>query len=191
MQPFIAPLSHSVKRASIFQPVFRLFTASEDQISSAQARKVQEQIEAVCASELGTTAMTWSFTLLCHDQLRERALLEAATADMIVISFRANGEVPAAVRHWLERLPSRPQSGQAALVALVGPDEQNWAGPHPQIPYLRELAERRRLDFISNQDGWEYMDFTKIAHRHSTMRIPAANDDLVSFETWDTGGINE
>jgi len=150
---------HSGTMAS-FNPTFRLFIACEDQAAFLQAKKVQEQIEALFGNEFEISRGLWNFALLRHERLREYAVMEAAEAEIIVISFRASSELPPHVKCWMESLPARTQIGQAALVALLGPKQLSREARHPQIAYLRQIAEGRGLDFFCNQEGPDRLDFS-------------------------------
>jgi len=126
------------------KPTFRLFIACEDQAAFMQARKVQHQVEALCGREIEISRVLWNFSLLRHAQLREYAVLEAAEADMIVISFRAGCELPPHVKRWMESLPVRPQAGQAALVRLIGHTQESWAERRSHIAYTRNTQHKKR-----------------------------------------------
>jgi hypothetical protein len=174
-----------------FKPTFRLFIACEDQAAFMQARKIQNQVEALCSPEIEISRVFWNFSLLRHEQLREYAILEAAEADMIVISFRAGCELPPHVKCWMESLPIRPQAGQAALVTLMGHKQESWAERRSHIAYLRQIAESRGLDFFCNRSDWECLDLPKPALRRIE-GTPAALENILSRHMpWSAGGIND
>jgi hypothetical protein len=174
-----------------FQPPFRLFIACEDQAAFMQARKVQNQVQALCGHEIEISRMLWNFSLLRHEQLREYAVMEAAEADMIVISFRHGCELPPYVKCWMESLPVRAQAGQAALVTLIAHRQENVTEQRSHIAYLRHIADSRGLDFFCNQAEWEYLDLAKPALRSIESRPMTLGNILSSHIPWSRGGINE
>jgi hypothetical protein len=141
-----------------FKPSFKIFIACEDQAALVQARKVQRQLEALCGDEIIITPKFWNFALMRHEALREFAVQEAARADMIVISLRPDSEIPDHVKSWMDSLPVRPEAGRAALIALIGRGQERAVTLHPHVPYLRQIAERRGLDFFCNLNGGQLLD---------------------------------
>jgi hypothetical protein len=160
MQETLYQQSFPCRMMAPLKPTFRLFITCEDQAAFFQARKVQDQVEALCGNEIEISCALWNFALLRHEQLREYAVMEAAEAEMIVISLRASSELPPHVKCWMESLPIRAQVGQAALVTLLGPKQRTWAARHPRIAHLRQIAESRGLNFFCNQDVRERLDFS-------------------------------
>lgn len=131
---------------------FRLLIAWEDQASFLRARKVQNDVETLFGEEIPISRTFWNFSLLRHKQLLEHAIVEAAGADMIVISVCGGGTLPSHVVAWVNGWPARRETGQAALVALIGPLEEN-ASAQPVIAYLRRVSGSHGMDFFCNQDG--------------------------------------
>jgi hypothetical protein len=148
-------------------------------------------VEALCGDEVEISRVFWSFALLRHEHLREYAVKEAARAEMIVVSLRAGSDLPAHVKSWLESLPIRAEAGQAALVVLIGHKSGTWAERHSQIAHLREIAERRGLDFLCNQDGWERLDVSEPALRLVEDKTPTLENILSCHIPWSSGGIND
>jgi hypothetical protein len=171
-----------------FKPTFKLFIACESQAAFFQAKKVENQIGALYGGEINISRVFWSFSLLRYQQLRNHAAMEAAEAQMIIISIEGNNELPPQVKCLLGNLPSRTQAGQAALVTLIGPERSllKRTAQHPDLAYLRQIAESRGLDFFCNQEGWEHLDFPPSAFRpRETTGVP---ESIISYYIpWSTG----
>lgn len=162
-----------------FKPSFRLFIACEDQGALFQARKVEDQVQSLCGNEAQISRVFWSFSLLRYDQLRKHASAEAAEAEMLIIAFGENNELPDHVKSLLDSLPSRAQPGQAALVCLMGyKKDSNVEQPESHLPYLREVAEKCGLDFFCNQDGWDVLDLSKPSAK------PAPEETIFHHVPW-------
>ena len=173
------------------KPTFRLFIACEDQAAFSQAKKVENQVQALFGDEIQISRLLWNFALLRHEQLQKHAVMEAADAEMIVISFRATGELPPHVKSWIESLPVRREAGQGALVALIGSEHKAQPEWQPHIDYLRGIAENRGLDFFCNRGSWTHFEFSKPALQdvESSLLSPGNNTD--SPILWYAEGINE
>jgi hypothetical protein len=164
-----------------FKPTFKLFIACEDQAAYFQARKVQDQVQALCGNEIKISHSFWSFALLRQQALRKEAALEAAEADMIIISLGENNELPPHVKALLESLPARSQASQAALVSLIGTNTEIDENPEVPITYLRQIAENCSLDFFCNKDGWERLDLSKPTYRRGEIRTVAPENILAQL----------
>ena len=182
-QPFVG------RMMAPFKPSFKLFIACEDQAAFFQARKVEEQVRALCENDIEISRVFWSFSLLRYKQFREHAASEAAAAKMIIIALNGSNELPPHVKSLLEGLPVRPQRGESAMVALIGADEETEAEPPQHVPYLRELAQSRGLDFFCNQDGWERLDLSKPSFAASGGGAMAAQTIISCHIPWTAGAL--
>jgi hypothetical protein len=172
------------------KPAFKYFIACEDNAALVRAKKVQDQVEALCDGEIEVSRLVWNFAFLRHEQLRKFAVTEASGAEMIVVSLRAGSELPPHVKLWMESLPVRPQPGRAAFVALIGSKMEGWPKRCPHVAYFQQVAESRGLDFFCNQDDWDRLALSKTAVR-------SGEDDMVTPENiisqhipWVPVGIN-
>jgi len=171
------------------KPEFKIFVACENQAALGQVRRVGNQIEALCSEDFEVSSVFWNFALFRNEQLRARAVVEAAAAEVIVISLGGGDELPAHAQAWLEAWPARPRAGQAVVITLVG--AEHGMQRRSQVAYLKEIAGSRGLDFLSNQDdGGRAGIFTSAA---SVLEHPERRRGSISLMemAWSTGGINE
>jgi hypothetical protein len=92
----------------------------------------------------------WRFTYLADPQIAMEALSAAARADVIVFSVRAGGELSAEVKQWVEDWLNARQESEGALISLIDQSESDVRAPNSRHEYLREVARRGKLDFISS-----------------------------------------
>ena len=142
---------------------FRVFLACEDHAALFQARKLHDQVKALCGDGVVIIPKFWNFALLRHKALRDFAVAEAAQAQMIVISLRGQRDFPPHVKSWMERWPIRSQAGQAALVALFDLQDETPAGSFSHLAYLRRIAVSKGLDFFCNDEGRQSVDMVRPA----------------------------
>lgn len=173
------------------EPVFKLFIACEDNAAFFQARKVEDQVKVLCGEEIKISRVFWSFSLLRHSRLRKHAIREAAEAQLIIVSVSSDQQLPPSVKALLESLPACSYRGQGALVALVGHEEGVLREPPPNIPYLRQIADKRGLDFFCNKSGWERLDFGSTAFPVPPRPAVPPRYAVSHRGPWSAGGINE
>jgi len=173
------------------KPDFKIFVACENQSALGQARRVRDQIEFLCGEDFEVSSVFWSFALFRNEQLRARAVLEAAAAEVIVISLGGGDELPAHAQAWVEDWPTRPRAGQAVLVALVGAEHERGMHCRRQMAYLKEMAASRGLDFLCNHGDRGRTEIFAAA-ASVLERAESGRGSISPVETaWSTGGINE
>ncbi len=90
----------------------------------------------------------WKFELLNLPELRRLAAEDAALADVIMVSFRGDRELPVPVRAWIKVWLGR-KAGAVALIALLdGPPEQRRRIQAVQA-FLERAAQRARMEFFA------------------------------------------
>ena len=133
--------------------MLKMFIACEDKASFLRACRVRHQVEALCDNEIDVSPVFWNFALLRHEGLQEWAVMEAASAEMIIVSLNGGSELPDHVKSWAEKLPIRTDTGQTALVALIGSNGRVGPSWEEDVAYLQDIAEGRGMDFFCNQQG--------------------------------------
>jgi hypothetical protein len=171
------------------KPDFKIFVACENQAALYQARQVRDQVESLCKEEFEVSTAFWNFALFRSGSLRARAVLEAADAEVIVISLGGDNDLPEHAQAWMESLPVRREAGQAVLVAVIAGEEEPTMRQRSQIAYLREIATSRGLEFLCNHAAAEPADiFTPSSFLSERVESWRGNDLEMS---WNIGGINE
>jgi hypothetical protein len=165
--------------------------ACEDQSALIQARRIHHQVESLCGGEAEVTRALWSFALLRHEQLRAYAISEAANAEMVIISLHGSAELPSHVKTFLGNLSGRSQAGQGALVLLLGARTADHADRQSLIGFLREIAEKRSLDFFCNRDDWPNLDLSQAAFSEMETAAVERLNLITHHLPWNTGGIND
>ena len=105
------------------------------------------------------TQNLWKFDLLGISKLREIAVIEAANADLVIISAHGLGELPPPVKQWMDGWVNARQPGPGALVAML--DGAGWesASRFAMEPYLEDCALRAGMDyFIQKVQGRHLLD---------------------------------
>jgi hypothetical protein len=82
----------------------------------------------------------WRIDLLSDPLLGEQAVLEAAAADVIILSVHGRGELPAVVREWLNSWLGRKQNRPCVLGVLLDSEEASQGGDNPVLAYAQQVA---------------------------------------------------
>jgi hypothetical protein len=138
---------------------FKVVIAYENLAGAVRAKEMSERL----ATELESKCDTWKFELLAHPGLRQHAAQEAAEADMIIVALRSAGAFPEHVNEWIRAWAQVKKDSPTILVALlddaedaIGMDDEDGADRNMTLPgnflYLRQVAEERGMDFLSNLD---------------------------------------
>jgi hypothetical protein len=138
--------------------------------AAIHAKEMSEQL----ALELQSECVSWPMDLLAQAAVGRRAATAAAEADMIIIAALGAGELPGYVRNWIESwLPLR-KTGPTALVVLLDENGETLPDPPPCCSYLREVAERGKMDFFCSASQWTLRDYSRtneITHGNATVAV--------------------
>ena len=133
-------------------PVFRAVIVYEDLGTAWLAKQAYDFLVANLTHEWRVTRQMWKFDLLCLPELRELAVEDAVQADVIVVSCRGDGELPADVRAWIEMwLSSRAQA--VALIALLDCPPAQAGHARATQDYLERVAHRAQVEFFAWPQG--------------------------------------
>jgi hypothetical protein len=92
----------------------------------------------------------WNIDNLLHARVLDDAVQAAIAADLIIVALSLPGELPPGLCVWVDFwLPRRPQ-GSGALVALIGVPEQSSLASAQARDYLRAVARRAHMDFLTH-----------------------------------------
>ncbi len=144
----LPPLNSSVESDS--NAAFNVVIAYEDFETGKQAKNTYDFLVENLGHDCQFTNQMWKFDVLGIPKLREIAVKDAASADIIIISSH-RGDLPEAVTAWIE---SWLQQGvdALALVALFDRPEENPAQVQATRSYLEEVTRRARIGFFAHAD---------------------------------------
>lgn len=133
-----------------FNPPFNVVIAYEDFETGKQAKKTYDFLIENLGRECQFINQMWKFDVLSIPKLREIALKDAATADIVIVSCH-DGELPAQVKSWIDGWLAegvRP----LALVALIDQPTEDNAQSFATRAYLAEIAKRGQMEFFAQSD---------------------------------------
>jgi hypothetical protein len=131
-------------------PNFNVVIAYEDFETGKHAKETYDFLLNHLGADCKFSNQMWKFDVLTIPKLRDIAVHDALSADIIVISSRG-GDLPAAVKSWIEGWAG--QSGNAiALVALFENPEEDSAGTARTQELLAAVARRSNLEFFAQPE---------------------------------------
>ncbi len=132
-----------------YHPSFKFMLVYEDRAAGIRAKEMSDRLAAMIEPDCHVTNEAWNFALLHDPQLRDVAAGEAREAHMVIISAQSVDVLPPHVKSWLaEWLPAR-SAGKAALVFLLG-DDQNQPSAQYTLVHddLKNLTSINEMDFF-------------------------------------------
>ncbi len=92
----------------------------------------------------------WSFPVLSDAAMAHSAVEKAANADVVVFAMEARGDLPEAIKLWIEKWLTKRGEREGAIVGLLHRDE-GWQGAASfREIYLRHAARRAGMDYLSH-----------------------------------------
>jgi hypothetical protein len=113
----------------------------------------------------GVEVSWWSFSQLGEPMSAREATQKALVADLIVTAVRPEGAMEPYVQAWLETGLKQRGEREGALVGLTGPTMSTTTDPVEKQMYLRNLAHRSGMDYLtcvppglgySEADSWHW-----------------------------------
>jgi hypothetical protein len=131
-----------------YHPSFKFILVYEDRAAGLRAKEMSDRLSAMLEPECHVSTEAWNFALLKDTQLRNVAAEDARHAHMVIISAHQITALPPHVKDWLaEWMPAR-NAGKAALVFLLGDQEQN----EQVTDYAVACDDIKNLTSISQMD---------------------------------------
>lgn len=142
-----------VESMAVGDGVFSAVIAYEDATTRDRAMQVCERLVQRFWKDMEFDFKWWRFDFLRDAGFARQAARQAAGSDLIVFSAHAGRELPGIVEKWIETwLPWRGRR-DGVLVAMIGTAEDQLRGLIPIQVYLRQVAQRANMDYLSQAVG--------------------------------------
>lgn len=130
---------------------FNVVIAYEDFETGKHAKKTCDFLTENLGPDCHVNNQMWKFDVLGLPKLREMAANDAAAADIIIISCRADNELPAALKAWIELWLAEKRSA-LALVALFDRPQDHMFQSRAVRDYLVGIAKRGNMAFFAQPE---------------------------------------
>ncbi len=104
-------------------------------------------------SELGCDECQWashSFTALKEEKSADDAAAQVSDADVVIFAISPTGDLHREIKMWCERWVHRRREREGTIVGLVHPRSEGHQAACLKEIYLRHLAHRARMDYLSD-----------------------------------------
>jgi len=172
---------------------FDLVVAYEDSATRERAMSLHDHLAKKLSDDFDFQCAWWKFEHIADDTLREQAVDDATSANMIVLSLRAGNDLPAAAQQWMEGWSHRRDHHKCALVTLFTNESSATSAP-PTFTRLKQLARQAHMDFFANipdiPGALPELNLTQITERATavTPTLRAILQQRFPLPRW---GINE
>ena len=120
----------------------------EDIGTALRAKHSLDLLRGQLSAEAGWSTKLWRLDLLGEPLLAERAAIEAAAADVIILSLHSRNELRAEARAWLSRWLDYKETRPYALAALLDPEPVQPGSDNPVVDFLKRVAEVAHADLF-------------------------------------------
>jgi len=133
--------------------VFSAVIAYEDAMTRDRAMQVCERLVQRFWKDMEFNFRWWRFDFLRDAGFVRQAARQAAGSDLILFSAHARRELPCIVEKCIETWVPWRGARDGVLVAMIGTAEDQLRGLVPIQVYLREVAQRANMDYLSQAAG--------------------------------------
>ena len=130
------------------KPALEVLLLYEDLATALRAKKSLDGLPGQPAATTGFQARLWRLDLLAEPLLAEQAALEAAAADIIILSLHGRTELRAEVRNWLSRWLEHKEHRPYAIAALLDAKTGSSRSDNTVLAYLKEVARDAGADLL-------------------------------------------
>jgi hypothetical protein len=136
-----------------FNPGFNVVIAYEDFETGKHAKKTYDFLVENLGHDCPFSNQMWKFDVLNIPKLREMAVRDATQADIVLISSHGRGDLPDAVKSWIDCWLAEPRNA-IALVALFACPREETARTRVIRAYLASVAKQGKIEFFAQPDDW-------------------------------------
>jgi hypothetical protein len=134
--------------------LFNVVVAYEDFTTANQARKVFARWLQQARTQVEICHTMWKFSLLQNQKLKEMAARDAAAAEIVMIATQEDRDLPEEVKSWIALWLEQRGAQNAVLIVVSRRLNDQGEGLGSIRPYLREVAQRGKMEFIAASERW-------------------------------------
>jgi hypothetical protein len=130
------------------KPVLGVLLLYEDLATALRAKHSLDLLPGQLSAEPGCGTKLWRLDLLGEPLLAEQAAIEAAAANVIILSLHGRNELRPEACDWLSRWLDHKEDRPYALAALLDPEPAHPRSDNPVVAYLKRVAKAAHADLF-------------------------------------------
>jgi hypothetical protein len=130
------------------KPVLQVLLLYEDLGTALRAKHSLDLLPSQLSAVAAWGTRLWRLDLLSEPILAEQSAIEAAAADVIILSLHGRNELRPEVRDWLSRWLDHKEDRPYALAALLDPEPGRRGGKNPVLACLKRVAKAAHADLF-------------------------------------------
>jgi hypothetical protein len=133
---------------SLEHPILEVVIVYEDLGTALRAKRSLEFLPRQVRAEGGMKTKLWKLDMLKVTFLREQAALEAAAADLIILSVHGASELPGEAQDWLRRWVDHQPGPSCAVGLLLDPEVAGQGSHNPVTACVQRFAEAAGAELV-------------------------------------------
>jgi hypothetical protein len=146
----MAPSAQTASASKKVEPALSVAMVYQDPLTRHWAAELWNRVEQLVGHE-GVCRQSWKISGLADARVFADAVQAAAESDVLVVSVRDTGDLPADLDLWFEAWLPRRAGRAGALVALIGVPPQPDIQSGRAHAYLETVARRAGLDYLPRE----------------------------------------
>lgn len=132
------------------KPLLEVLVVYEDLATGKRAKAMLDGLSKRFGLSLGLTTKLWRFDHLQVPWLQEQAAVEAAGADVIILSVHRKTEMSEMEREWMNRWLDHKEDRPYMFCVLLGSESGGAATDNPLLAEMKGFATAAGVDFFSD-----------------------------------------
>ena len=170
-EPFMEETNLEADAPDRTQPL-RVVIAYHDLAAGQRAMRVLAHLAQGFGADLEFEPLPWSFDLLADQNWSPVAASDVTSADILIIATSGPRPLPPAVVQWAEAAISRKQGTAAAVVALLGPEQNDDEAGPSRFASIQLAAHQAGLAFFTPTPHPEINEAFARVHQRAEMITP-------------------
>lgn len=175
-------------------PQVEVLILYEDYGTGLRARRSLDRLPEHLPTGARLSTKLWRIQLLDDSLLHEQAAVEAAGADVIILSVHGRSALPPTVQAWLNRWLCLRQRRACALGVLLDPEEASRGSANRVAAFMQQVAAIGGVDLLygfSEPLESELDSAVEAIHERAHQSSAVLEDMLSRTEPHQWWGINE
>jgi hypothetical protein len=146
----VVPSAQAIRDSNETESALSVAMVYQDPLTRHWATELWDRVGQL-VGQSGICRQSWKISDLADARVFTDAVQAAAEADVLVVSVRDAGDLPANLDLWIQAWVPRRVGRAGALVALTGVPPQPDTRSGRAHPYLETVARRAGLDYLPRE----------------------------------------